>query len=122
MKAEEAFPVVRWRCVRSLTASDRRFSASHELQPNEAEYQRCLRWDFAAPPNKVAVASATKGACQKGQRIAELVTARFLPGGARSNARCSSRKRSAHHFQEVLRVKLTTRSVERSPRARVPPG
>jgi hypothetical protein len=106
MKAEEAFRRGEMAMRRDqLTQAIADFQQAAELQPNEAEYHALLAWaKFAAAPDKVAVASATKGALLKADsQSPNSVTARFYLG--RVERMLGREKEALNHFQEVLRVK-----------------
>jgi cytochrome c-type biogenesis protein CcmH/NrfG len=81
------------------------FKQAVELQPNEAEYQALLAWaQFAAAPDKNAVANATRKALTKAAEANDRSpTARFFLG--RVERMLGKERESLQHFQEVLRIK-----------------
>jgi tetratricopeptide (TPR) repeat protein len=81
------------------------FKEAVALQPNEAEYQALLAWaQFAAAPDKNALANLTRRALQKAIETNErAVTARFFLG--RVERMLGKEREALQHFQEVLRIK-----------------
>ncbi len=106
MRAEEVFRQGEMALRRDqLPQAIEAFKEAVALQPNEAEYQAMLAWaQFAAAPDKNALANATRKALQKAIETNErAVTARFFLGRVE---RMLGREREAlQHFQEVLRIK-----------------
>ncbi|MDB4954619.1 MAG: heat shock protein DnaJ domain protein [Myxococcales bacterium] len=106
MRAEEAFRRGEMALRRDqLTQAIADFQEASELQPKEAEYQALLAWaKFAAAPDKMAVASATRAALLKADNDStKSVAARFYLG--RVERMLGREKEALNHFQEVLRVK-----------------
>ncbi len=103
MRAEEAFKLGEMALRRDqLTTAIAEFTTAVELQPNESEYTALLAWSkFAAAPDKMAVAAATRGQLSKAAAQSEKsVTARFYLGRVE---RMLGREREALEiFQRVL--------------------
>jgi hypothetical protein len=106
MRAEEAFKQGEMALRRDqLTQAIEAFQMAVELQPKEAEYQALLAWaQFAAAPDKNAVAGATRKALQRAAETNDRSTsARFYLGRVE---RMLGREREAlQYFEEVLAIK-----------------
>lgn len=106
MRAEEAFKQGEMALRRDqLAQAIEAFQMAVELQPKEAEYQALLAWaQFAAAPDKNAVASATRKALQRAAEANDrLTSARFYLGRVE---RMLGREREAlQYFEEVLAIK-----------------
>jgi hypothetical protein len=106
LRAEEAFRRGEMALRRDqLTQAIADFQQAVELQPTEPEYHALLAWaKFAAAPDKVAVAAATRAALTKADGdSSKSVTARFYLG--RVERMLGREKEALNHFQEVLRLK-----------------
>ena len=106
MRAEEAFKQGEMALRRDqLPQAIEAFQMAVELQPKEAEYQALLAWaQFAAAPDKNAVAGATRKALQRAAETNDrLTSARFYLGRVE---RMLGREREAlQYFEEVLAIK-----------------
>lgn len=106
MRAEEAFKQGEMALRRDqLTQALEAFQMAVELQPEEAEYQALLAWvQFAAAPDKNAVANTTRKALQRAAETNDRsTTARFYLGRVE---RMLGREREAlQYFEEVLAIK-----------------
>jgi curved DNA-binding protein CbpA len=106
MRAEEAFKQGEMALRRDqLAQAIEAFQMAVELQPKEAEYQALLAWaQFAAAPDKNAVAAATrKSLLRAAETNDRLTSARFYLGRVE---RMLGREREAlQYFEEVLALK-----------------